>query len=208
MDGPVVPDVESALEVNTIEINHAPNGDIRNSGIISSLSETTTARNHGAASMIRHDLILGATPRPLEYPASKVTALLPENESEALFLSGYDSDGLLPNIPDPDEDLEALEDYSSTPIGRESEGDGDVGANDGENNLIGTNGDGDEGEVRFTLITDDDIGKLRVDGLRKELKTRGLSVKGLKRELVERLQRAMVDKVENVVVSNVEVANV
>ena len=47
----------------------------------------------------------------------------------------------------------------------------------------------------FVLITDADISKMKVDELRTALDMRGISKKGLKNELVEKLKRAMVDKV-------------
>ena len=45
------------------------------------------------------------------------------------------------------------------------------------------------------ILTDDEIKKLKVVGLKKELRTRGLSHTGKKAELVERLKKAMIDKV-------------
>ena len=45
------------------------------------------------------------------------------------------------------------------------------------------------------ILTDDEIKKLKVDGLKKELRTRGLSHTGKKAELVERLKKAISDKV-------------
>ena len=50
-------------------------------------------------------------------------------------------------------------------------------------------------QPQFILISDADIVKLKVDGLRAELKRRGLGRKGLKAELVDRLKRAMIDRV-------------
>ena len=47
----------------------------------------------------------------------------------------------------------------------------------------------------FVSITDTEIGKMKVDDLRAELTKRGISKNGLKKELVEKLTRAMADKV-------------
>ena len=45
------------------------------------------------------------------------------------------------------------------------------------------------------ILTDEQIKKLKVDGLKKELRTRGLSHAGKKAELVERLKKAMIDRI-------------
>ena len=50
-------------------------------------------------------------------------------------------------------------------------------------------------EPQFVLISDDDIKTLKVDQLRQELKSRGLDNRGLKNELKERLEKAMVNKI-------------
>ena len=50
-------------------------------------------------------------------------------------------------------------------------------------------------EPQFVLISDDDIKKLKVDQLRQELKARGLGIRGLKNELKERLEKAMVNNI-------------
>ena len=47
----------------------------------------------------------------------------------------------------------------------------------------------------FVLITDADIDKMKVDELCIELGKRGISKKGLKKDLVEKLKQAMIDKV-------------
>ena len=48
---------------------------------------------------------------------------------------------------------------------------------------------------KFVLLKDADIGKMKVDNSREELKSRNLTVGGKKAELVKRLMKAMVDKV-------------
>ena len=120
--------------------------------------------------VLQHNLMLSSTTRSLNHsPTTNVTARLPEDVSEALFCDGYDSDGKLPNIPDMEDDLQALEDYNNMPIGRESRVNEGVGGN-GEVQEDGINGnvDGDEADGNFIFLSDDNIKKLKVDGLRKE----------------------------------------
>ena len=68
-----------------------------------------------------------------------------------------------------EDDLQALEDYNNMPIGRESRVNEGVGGN-GEVQEDGINGnvDGDEADGNFIFLSDDNIKKLKVDGLRKE----------------------------------------
>ena len=126
----------------------------------------------------------------LEFPSTAVdnnvgAVLLSEEISESLFSDGYDSDGLLPCYVEQGEDMIKLEQYNSTQPGQE------VGANGIAKG--GGGGGGDDGE-QFDFLSDNDIKKLRVDGLRKELKSRGLGTGGLKQDLVDRLKKAMSDK--------------
>ena len=66
-----------------------------------------------------------------------------------------------------------------------------VGANDRAEVVVPM----DVADAQFVLISDADIGKLRVDNLRTVLKMRGIGRSGLKAELVARLEKAMIDKV-------------
>ena len=50
-------------------------------------------------------------------------------------------------------------------------------------------------EPQFVLISDDDIKNPKVDQIRQELKARGLGIRGMKNELKERLEKAMVNKI-------------
>ena len=50
-------------------------------------------------------------------------------------------------------------------------------------------------DKEFVLIYDEEIDKLKVRGLRDELKNRGLSLRGLKEERHDRLKNAMTKKV-------------
>ena len=59
----------------------------------------------------------------------------------------------------------------------------------------------------FLLISNDKIKKMKVDILRKELKIRGLGRGGLKKDLIQRLKQAMVDKVTTEKENTSEVAN-
>ena len=160
-------EVVGVLEVSTVIVADSPNGETRENEIISPLSDATKMRSPGLPNTIRHNLIPTSS-RSLDYSSpSKVTASLPENVSEALFLDGYDSDGLLPNIPDMQEDLSALEDYSNIPIGREVDNHEDVGTNGevGAHNVGAGNGDGDAVEVDFVFVEDSAIIKLKADEL-------------------------------------------
>ena len=56
----------------------------------------------------------------------------------------------------------------------------------------------------FILLTDDEMKRLRVDGLQKKLKAKGLSIKRLKVELIYRLKKAMENKITIVTVTNDE----
>ena len=53
-------------------------------------------------------------------------------------------------------------------------------------------------EPQLLIISDDDIKKLKVDQLRQELKSRGFGIRGLKNELKERLEKAMVNNISMV----------
>ena len=99
--------------------------------------------------------------RVLEFPSTAAdnnvgAVLLSEDISESLFSDGYDSDGLLPCYVEQDEDMIKLEQYNSTQPGQE------VGANGIAEG--GGGGGGDDGKI-FIFLSDDDIKKLRVDGL-------------------------------------------
>ena len=62
--------------------------------------------------------------------------------------------------------------------------------------------DVDLNSLQFILLTDSDIDSMVVDALKKELKKRGLTVHGRKSELIERLKKAMIDRVCVVADSN------
>ena len=61
-------------------------------------------------------------------------------------------------------------------------------------------------EPQFVLISDDDIKNLKVGQIHQELKARGLGVRGLKNELKERLEKAMVNKIPMANIASEEAA--
>ena len=114
----------------------------------------------------------------------EIPAHVPMSEAigEQLFLQGYDSNGIL-SFYYPETDMQLLDNYIIIAIEKECEG-GDT-----------AHGANATAEPQFALITDADIKKLKVDELLRELKARGLTTGGLKKDLKERLEKAMVDKV-------------
>ena len=111
-------EVRNVLENTTVDVTNDTNGETGECGLISPLSEATSNRRGPERPVVQHNLMLSSTTRSLNYsPSTNVTARLPEDVSEALFCDGYDSDGKLPNIPDMEDDLQALEDYNNMPIG-------------------------------------------------------------------------------------------
>ena len=79
--------------------------------------------------------------------------------------------------------MQLLDNFSSIEIWKECEGD-DTAHEDPATS-----------EPQFVLITDADIKKLKVDELRRELKARGLTTGVLKKDLKERLENSMFNKV-------------
>ena len=194
------PGVRVGLEDNTVEVKNDTIGESAECDVISPLSEITRDRRGPEPPVVVQEPNESGTKRSLEYSGPPPNAMqgVKEHVLEELFYDGYDSDGRLPDI-DEDNGLEALENYSNQPIGREGM---EVDVEETKND----DGD-DEANQNFVLISDDDIKKLKVEGLRKELKMRGLSSKGLKSELVDRLKKAMTDRVSIVVAENTEAAN-
>ena len=129
-----------------------------------------------------------------------------EELGEKLFSQGYDSNGFILDF-DIDTDMHLLNYYNSKEIAPCSEGTGMCDLSvlsdyDVFTFLIymfvyfsAAAGVTIAAEPHFVLISDDDIKKLKVDQLRQELKARGLGIRGLKNELKERLEKAMVNKI-------------
>ena len=112
-----------------------------------------------------------ATRKSLEIPAH---VPMSEEIGEQLFSQRFDSDGIL-RCYYPETDMQLLDKYNSIAIGKEREGD----CTDNESPATD--------EPKFVLITDAGIKNLKVDDLRRELKTRGLTTGVLKKYLKERL---------------------
>ena len=138
----------------------------------------------------------------VEIPPSLVDMRpLSEDKYETLFCDGYDSDGLMPIEYDLGEDMKKLEVYNDTVVGLDG-----VRLEEMATTMV-DNGGGDGVGDTFVLLTEAEIKGFKVDTLRKELKSRGLHVTGKKAELVERLEKAMVDKVCVAVTRNSEPAS-
>ena len=99
---------------------------------------------------------------------------------------GYDSEGDIPFCDDWSELIQKAETYNNIEVG------GDIGIEC--NDVLDGGGEGNDTSDYIVIISNDEIKKLRVDGLRRELKKRGLSVGGLKAELVERLKNQWTTK--------------
>ena len=112
-----------------------------------------------------------------------------------MFEEGYDRDGLLPCCGDSIEEINALDKYNDAQV-----------KPDEDTTTEPTPITNDNITPSFVFISDDDIKKLLVDGLKKELKARGLGISGRKAELVSRLQQAIVGRVPLVSISGNEVA--
>ena len=117
--------------------------------------------------------------RSLCYPSTiRTNPLL----SDELFEQGYDSDGQLPLIKDIFLEMEELDIYNDVQVGIE-----DSVADAGQEPPPDNDRNIDLGG--FILISGDNMKKILVDGLRKELKARGLSTNGRNAELVARLKK-------------------
>ena len=119
------PEIGKTLQVSTVDVANSTIGETRECDIISPISNAIKSRSFirslGPPLMIEHNLISNDSPQSLEYSPSKAAAKLPEDLSGTLFLEGYNSNGLLPNIFDIQEDLLTLEDYINIPVGQEVE---------------------------------------------------------------------------------------
>ena len=123
-----------------------------------------------------------------------------------ILSQGYDINGFILDF-DIDTDMLFLNDYNSKEIAPCSEGTGMSDLNVLSDYdvftfliylfvyLCAAAGVTIAAEPKFVLFSDDNIKKLKVDHLNKELKARGLGIRGLKNELKERLEKVMVDNI-------------
>ena len=183
----VVKDMLDSI-INSVVILHSKNTprlSVLPSPLSLSTADATTATNttiDASQSAARIPLEIPAQNQPVEI-SLEIPAHVPMSEEigESLFAQGYDSDGLLAEYF-PESDLNALEDYSKIEIGTCQ---GDTAPELAPATDV----------PKFVLITDNAMKKLKVDELRRELKDRGLGVGGLKKDLQDRLKKAMQDKV-------------
>ena len=113
--------------------------------------------------------------------ATEVTTMSKEAAADLKFSFGYDSDGELPFTGTSMEEKTMMEEYNEESLS--------TSAPSSELSSSPTNDDA------FIFISQPEMKKMKVDQLRKELKKRGLSTSGNKAALIERIQKAMVDKV-------------
>ena len=135
------------------------------------------------------------TPQGLQFQNTPSIPSTCHKIPDKMFEEGYDSDGLLPCYEDSIEEMNALDKYNDVQVGA-----------DEDTTTKPTPITDDNIAPSFVFISNDDIKKLLVDGLKKELKARGLGISGRKVELVSRLQQAMVDRIPLVSISGNEVA--
>ena len=106
-----------------------------------------------------------------------------EFSEEDLFLDGYDSDGKPAPYLTPDvQEKILLKEYCNIAVGKQ------IDVTGTESVLDATI----ETSEKFVMIEETEMKKLKVDALRRELKSRGLSSNGLKPEIFERLKQAMI----------------
>ena len=123
---------------------------------------------------------------------------LSEVAFDALFDEGYDSDGQLYHYGNAE--IEKLmqenlhEDELPSTAQRQQDNEEQQQQQPEQNDNLPT----------FILIPDSELKKMRVDVLKKECKKRNLPTSGRKAELLERLQKAMVDQVPIATTGNAE----
>ena len=119
-----------------------------------------------------------------------MTNKISEASVEATYEQGYDSDGELPFLGDMESERRMVEVYNKS-VAIEVTDDSYVpNVNQPSSTQPETTSD-----EEFVLIYDEEIDKLKVQGLHEELKNRGLSPRELKEKLRDRLKTAMTKKV-------------
>ena len=104
-----------------------------------------------------------------------------------MYNLGYDSDGQPPYFGDAELEKDLMDQYNEAPI-RISEDTVSVG-------IRRSTEESTENQPKFVFISDADINKMINDILKKELKKLKLTITGRKKDLQERLNKAMVDKI-------------
>ena len=162
------------------------------------MAETSTVANEKAVSSnscIPHEEEKVSTPGPVEIgspltPVDHLPLSTPKEPTSRRYLFHQDADG-----DDSNEVLEGL--------GYDSDGNAPPVSTIGDSFHVEpeaglkTRSDAEKksDDCQVVIIDMDDIKKMKVDQLRKELRLRGLSHRGLKAELIERLNKACEDKV-------------
>jgi hypothetical protein len=120
-----------------------------------------------------------------QLPPHFLSGLEDDDDEEDLLAGGYDSDGEKPNYGFTEEEDNLMRNYFEDEVLNEPNTGG----------VVSISGDGRGAAGVFELIDEGVLNKLKLAELRAELKRRGLKVTGHKKELKERLEKAMADKV-------------
>ena len=160
-----------------------PASELNSNGATPTTSNVTT---QGSKTLSNNPLVIRDFPAELSRMVSGSTAtpsVMTEAYLESLFEMGYDSDGEFAEFTHKGDEaamMEYVEDEMTNNIASPQQ-DAESAAPVNNNSFI--------------LITDEQLGKLKLDEMRQECKKRGLRIGGRKADLVDRLKKAMVDKV-------------
>ena len=126
------------------------------------------------------------TKRIINMPPDPSMEMMSEELSDLMYELGYDSDGEPPYFGNMEEEKMLMELFNEVSVGSEPQEEESTSTS-----TTGTTTTTNQNAASFILITDEEINRLKVDLLRRELKKRGLSVGGKKAELQLRLKEAM-----------------